>query len=312
MSGGYNPPLVSQYRHVGLFALLAVLWGVSFPAIEAGLDYLPPVLFAASRYSSGGLLLLAYAAAVCDDWLPSGRSDWYAVFVGGALLIGGNALVFLGQQHTTSGVAAVVFSLVPILTTAFTWLLLPGGSHSTTNVAGVLLGLVGVTIIARPSPSSMAESGALGPGLVFLAAVAVSLGSVLVSRARSSLSLVPLTSWSMLVGGLLLHAASLAVGESLADVALTAEAVGSVLYLGVFASALGYMLYFHLLELFGPLEINLVSYVVPVVAAVAGWLLVGERLGVTAMVGFVVIFAGFVLLKHRQVAEELPWFEPSG
>ncbi len=311
ISRGCNRFPVSRYRHVASFLLLAVLWGVSFPAIDAGLDFLPPVLFAATRYSSGGALLLVYVALASDEWFPQTRNDWYGVLAGGAFLIGGNALVFLGQQYTTSGVAAVVFSLVPILTTAFAWLLLPHGSYSATSIAGVLLGLVGVVIVADPSPSGMQGSGAIGTFLVFLASVVVALGSVLVNRARPTISIVPLTSWAMLVGGVLLHAASFAVGESPADAAITPTAVGSVLYLGVFASALAYMVYFHMLHEFGPLEINLVSYLVPVVAAVGGWVLVDQRITTTVVVGFVVIFAGFVVMKHRQFAEELPWFEPT-
>jgi drug/metabolite transporter (DMT)-like permease len=312
ISRGYNRSAVSRYRHVASFLLLAVLWGVSFPAIDAGLDFLPPVLFAASRYSSGGALLLLYVALVYDDWLPTTRNDLYGVFAGGAFLIGGNALVFLGQQHTTSGVAAVVFSLVPILTTAFAWLLLPHGSYSATSIAGVLLGLVGVVIVANPSPSGMMGSGAFGTFLVFLAAVIVALGSVLVNRAKPTLLPAPLTSWAMLFGGLLLHAASFGVGESPANAVISPTAIVSVLYLGVFASAVAYMVYFYMLHEFGPLEINLVSYLVPVFAAIGGWVLIDQRITSTAVVGFGVIFAGFVVLKHRHFAEELPWFEVSG
>lgn len=311
ISGGYNRSAVSRYRHVALFLLLAVLWGVSFPAIDAGLAYIPPVLFAASRYSSGGALLLVYVAFVSDEWFPQTKNDWRGVFAGGVFLIGGNSLVFLGQQYTTSGVAAVVFSLVPILTTAFTWLLLPHGTRSLTSTAGVVLGLVGVVIVANPSPSGMTGSAATGAFLVFLAAVAVSLGSVLVDRAQPTLSVVPLTSWAMLVGGVLLHVASFAIGESPANAEFTTTAIASVLYLGVFASAIAYMVYFHMLHEFGPLEINLVSYLVPVVAAIGGWVLVDQSITASAIVGFGVIFAGFVVLKHQEFAEELPWFEPT-
>lgn len=311
ISRGANRTRVSRYRHAASFLLLAVLWGVSFPAIDAGLGFLPPVLFAASRYSSGGVLLLAYVALVSDEWLPRTRNDWYAVLAGGAFVIGGNALVFLGQQYTTSGVAAVVFSLVPILTTAFAWLLMPRRSYSTSSIAGVLLGLIGVVIVADPSPAGMVGDEATGAFLVFLAAVVVALGSVLLNRARPTLAIAPLTSWAMLLGGVLLHAASFAAGESLADATVTPTAVLSVLYLGVFASALAYAIYFHMLNEFGPLEINLVSYLVPVFAAIGGWVLVDQSITASVVLGFGVIFAGFVVLKHRQFAEELPWFEPT-
>jgi len=75
----------------------------------------------------------------------------------------------------------------------------------------------------------------------------------------------------------------------------------AVLYLGIFASAVAYIVYFDLLARYGPLEVNLVAYASPVVAAVAGWLLLAEPITPTTVGGFAVILAGFVLLKRREL-----------
>lgn len=52
---------MSQMRTAGLFALLAVIWGISFMAIKADLLSLPPILFAAVRYDVAGIVMLGYA-----------------------------------------------------------------------------------------------------------------------------------------------------------------------------------------------------------------------------------------------------------
>lgn len=295
---------VPRHRYVGLFVLLAVLWGVSFPAIGVGLPYLPPVLFAAARYDTGGLFLLAYVVLVSNRWLPGTRGDVEAILAGGAFLVAGNGLVFVGEQFTTSGVAAVVFSLVPILTSAFAWLLLADRGYTRLQVVGVLVGLVGVWVVADPEPTDLIGAQVVGMWIVLLAAALVALGSVLVDRAEPALSNPPLVAWSMVVGGVFLHALSLGVGESAGSVEVTAEAVLSVVYLGLFASALAYLVYFDLLERVGPLEINMVSYAVPVVAAGGGWILLDEPITLTTVAGFLVILAGFALLKHRELREE--------
>jgi hypothetical protein len=72
------------------------------------------------------------------------------------------------------------------------------------------------------------------------------------------------------------------------------------------ASAIGFLVYFDLLERLGPIEINLVSYVAPVFAALTGWAFLGELPTVYTVVGFVVIFAGFLLLKRESLRRELP------
>jgi drug/metabolite transporter (DMT)-like permease len=73
-------------------------------------------------------------------------------------------------------------------------------------------------------------------------------------------------------------------------------------YLVVVAGVVGYLLYFTLLDTLGPVEINLVGYVEPIVAAVVGWLALGEAIAPNTVVGFVVIVVGFTLVKRRALA----------
>ncbi len=298
-----SPP-VSRYRALALFVGLAAAWGGSFPAIEVGLEELPPVLFAAVRYDVAAVLLLSYAVATAQ-WRPRTLTDGWAVLAAGAFLVAGNSLLFVGQQHVPSGVAAVLYSLVPILTTAFAWPLLPDERRSAAGLVGVALGLVGVTVVVQPDPANLLAADVVGAALIVLAAASVSLGSVLVRRSSPTLSTAGLTAWAMAVGALLLHAASLAVGEPL-PASPSPAVVGALVYLAVVATAGAFVVYFHLLDRFGPLEINLVSYVVPVVAVVVGWALIDETVTGATLGGFLVVFAGFALLKRHAIADELP------
>lgn len=110
----------------------------------------------------------------------------------------------------------------------------------------------------------------------------------------------------MLLGAGVMHVVSfLSPRESVAAVQLTTEALLALGYLSLVASALGFLVYFDLLDRLGPVEINLVSYAAPVFAAVVGWLWLGETVGLPTAAGFVVILAGFVLLKRRVLAQEL-------
>ena len=292
---------MSRLRPVALFLALGLLWGLSFPAITVGLSALDPLLFAAIRYDVAAVVLLAYAALGIDRWRPRTRDDLSAVLAGGVFLVAGNSLLFVGQQTTTSGVAAIIYSLIPILTTVFAFLLLADERLTRTGLLGLGLGLLGVAIIARPDSGNLLAAGVVGKLLVLAAAVSVALGSVLVRRVSPLLDDAGLTAWAMLVGALLLHAGSLAAGES-PPVALSTAAVVAVVYLGTLATAVAYLIYFHLLGKYGPLRSNLVSYVVPVVATVAGAVLLGEPITPLTLLGFGVIFLGFVLVQRRSLA----------
>ncbi len=93
--------------------------------------------------------------------------------------------------------------------------------------------------------------------------------------------------WSMLGGALVMHLVSVAIGEPIEPAAWTSpEAIGALAYLSVGASAVGFLIYFDLLERLGAVEINMVSYVAPVVTAVVGWLYLDEVVDTATLAGF--------------------------
>ncbi|WP_226480296.1 DMT family transporter [Natrinema amylolyticum] len=298
---------MSRYRNLALFLTLATLWGSAFVAISAGLSYIPPVLFAALRYDIAGLLMLGYAVYAVDNWLPRGRAEWTQVAVGAVLLIAAyHAFLFIGQQNTTAAAAAILVSLSPVLSTGFARLLVPSDALSVVGVVGVVVGLLGVGVIVRPDPANLLATDAVAKGLVFCAATAFALGSVLTRRLDASLPIETMEAWSMLGGAVVMHLVSLAIGEPFEPAAWThPEAIGALAYLSLGASAVGFLIYFDLLERLGAVEINMVSYVAPIVTAVVGWLYLGEVVDTATLAGFGLIAVGFLLVKRRAIRREV-------
>jgi drug/metabolite transporter (DMT)-like permease len=74
-------------RNLGLFVALSALWGLSFPAISAGLETLPPLLFAAFRYDVGGVLLLAFLVVRGVEWRPETREDGIAILIASGFFV---------------------------------------------------------------------------------------------------------------------------------------------------------------------------------------------------------------------------------
>ena len=299
---------MSRYRNLGLFLVLAAVWGSAFMAINAGLAYFPPVLFAALRFDVAGAVMLAYAAYAVDDPIPRGRGEWTLVLVGATLLIAAyHAFLFVGETDpaVTSAVASVTIGLSPVLTTVFARAFLPSERLTVLGVAGLLVGLVGAGVLAAPDPSNLAGGGTVAKLLVLLAAASFALGSVLTRALDANMRVETMEAWSMLLGAALIHAVALGLGESMADIRWTVEALLALGYLAVVASGLGFLIYFDLLDRLGPVEINLVSYVAPVFAAFSGWLVLNEGLSVTTVVGFLLICCGFVLVKRTAIRDEL-------
>jgi len=293
---------VSRLYATALFVTLATVWGLSFPAISVGLDYLPPLLFAAFRYDTAAVLLLGHAVVTTDSWRPVGRNDLQAVLWGGLFLVAGNGLLFIGQQTVPSGVAAIQQALVPIMTALWALLLL-GERLSPVGAVGVAVGFLGVGLIVQPDPNDLLAGDTLGRLIILGQVSSVSLGGVLIDRAAPSMKRVAMTGWAMLLGGVVLHLLSLGAGERAPATLPDPVALGAVVYLGVFSTALAFVIYFTILDERGAFETNLVTYLVPVVATVAGVVLLGESVGPLSVAGFLVVFLGFTLLKRRALVE---------
>lgn len=294
-----------RYRNAGLFLLLGGLFGGSFVAIKAGLDALPPVFFAALRFDVAAPILLTYAAWRHDGWIPRTRADVAGLVVGGVTIIAANnGLLCLGQRTITPAAASVMYGLNPILSPAFAFLLL-GNRLDVRGVVGILLGLLGVIIIVQPSPETITSGSTVGQLYVLAAAAGIALGSVLMRRIDATIESIPLTAWAMAFGALLLHAWSLAAGESVAGATITPTVVLAVLAVAIPSTAAAYPIYFTLIRRIGPVRTNLVAYLVPIVAALTGWLLLDEPVTLATAAGFCVVVAGVALLERRIVAAEL-------
>ncbi len=260
----------------------------------------------ALRFDIAGALLLAYVILARDDWRPRTRRDITAILITGIPALGlSNALLFVGQQYTTSAVAAIVFSLAPVLTPLFAVALLSDESLSLRGAGGLLVGLCGVGLVVQPQPTRLLAGGATGQLILLCGAVSVALGSVLIRRADATLPSVVVTAWALPLGGVTLHLASLAAGESLGAVQWTPGAIVALGYVSVFAGAIAYTAYFELLAEAGAIQTNLINYFIPVVTTVLGWALLDETITLATIAGFLVIFAGFALLKARTLTQHL-------
>ncbi|MFC7142520.1 DMT family transporter [Halosimplex aquaticum] len=291
------------------FLATSVFFGGTFVAAKAGLDHFPPLLFVALRFDVAAVVMFAFVALTREraDLIPRTRGDLGGIVATGLFAIGlTNALLFVGQQYVTSGVASIIASLNPILTPVFAAVLLADERLSARGAVGMALGLLGVGLVANPDPAALLSGGVFGESVMLASAVCGALGSVLIRRADADLSSTVRTAWGLPLAAVVTHALSLGAGESVAAVSWNAESLLALGYVALFAGALAYIAYFGLIDDVGPIRANLAFYVVPVVATLGGWALLDETVSALAMAGFLVIFVGFAIIGSDSLDD--PWF----
>jgi len=296
---------VSRLHHIVAFVLIACIWGFSFTAVEAGLTSFPPLVLMAFRYDIAGCLLLGYAMIRSDTWWPTTQADMVAICSGGVFWIAlGNGVWFVGQALTSSVLSGVMPSLIPIVTTVFSWLLLPTDRLTPVSLIGLLISFAGAVVLVWPTGPVTLSAGLLGKGLLIVGVIGAALGSVLIRWTSPSLSTTPLVAWSVVVGAVVIHILSFVAGDMWAG-NVTVLGVLSLAYLSTVATVVAYILYFSLLERYSAIEMTLVTYLVPLVAAAAGVVLFDEPITTRLAGGFAMILLGFGLMKREPLRAQL-------
>jgi drug/metabolite transporter (DMT)-like permease len=280
----------------GALWIVYIVWGSTYLAIRVMVETVPPLLGAGVRFGlAGGVLLLALAARRGFAAVRPTRAQLASCGLVGVLLPGANAVVSVAEQRVPSGIAALLIGSVPL------WVILlrrsTGDRVSRPGVVAVLVGFAGVALLLRPG----AQSGdATVLGLLACVGAAVMWASGSFASPRLSLPRDPLvsTGWQMLLGGLVICVAGMLAGEA-GDVHFDAFSLRSVLalaYLIAIGSWVAYTAYAWLLQNAPLSKVATYAYVNPVVAILLGWLVLGEVVTATTLVGAAVIVASVALV----------------
>ncbi len=287
------PPVVPPSRRPALWALTAltavapVTWGTTYVVTTEWLPPDRPLLAATVRALPAGLLLLAAGRV-----LPRG-SWWWRAAVLGTLNIGAFfALLFVAAYRLPGGVAAVLGAVQPLVVALLALPLLAQPLRGRTFVLGAA-GVAGVALVVLTDAARLDALGVLA-GLV--ATVCMGTGVVLTKRWGRPVPVLAFTGWQLTAGGVVLLPLVLAVEGLPATV--TAGQVGGFLYLAVVNTALAYVLWLRGIGLLPADRVSFLGLLSPVVAAAAGWLLLGQSLGPVQLAG-VVLALGSVVLAQR-------------
>lgn len=279
------------------FVSLCFIWGLSWVAIKYSLHDIPPFLGVALRCALAALTLGLYARFRRKQLCITHR-DLRLVAVTGIVIYSGNyGLIHWSEQRLTAGVTAVLFSTYPIFVALQNDLLKlnPRKEHWKTYI-GLSVCLAGIITIFQEELFSMrADWNIILPCVAVLGASFLAASTTLFTKHRlSHLDPVTMTYYQFLLGFWPILLLSLSLGE-VSRFRLNPGSLIALLYLGVFASALAFALFYWLLAQTSPVSLTLFVFMTPLVAILSAWLLLGEIPRTRFLVGTGVVLAGILL-----------------
>jgi drug/metabolite transporter (DMT)-like permease len=243
-------------------------------------------------------MLIGTVLALLLQWLLEGGlatgSKAMQVYVAAGMAIFGAMLpVYWGAQFIPSGLISVIFGLTPIMTAWMAANILREQSLSPGKIAGAIIGLCGLLVIfwQQLHVGAYAVWGMLA---VLFSVVLHSLSAVLIKRIDAGLSALSVTTGGLLFALPLFVLAYWMSGNAWPD-ALPARTLGSIIYLGIMGSVVGFVAYYYVLEKLSTATVSLITLMTPPAAVWLGGLLNNEQPGVSVWLGTAMVLSGLVM-----------------
>ncbi|NIA71831.1 DMT family transporter [Pelagibius litoralis] len=282
-----------------LLLAVVVLWGANWPIVKVGLEFMPPLWFAAARMVLGVASFVVLLTVLGRLKLPT-RKDLPVVFsIGVAQMTGFVALINFGLLYVDAGRSAILAYTTPLwVTPVAVWLL--GEALTGRKIFGLALGLSGVAALFNPLGFDWNDTDALlGNGYLLGAALAWSIGILHVRAHKWDSSPLELAPWQMLVAVPTLVALSW-FREDWSAIVWSPEAIGVLIYNGPIATAFCFWASVAVTRALPAITSSLSFLAVPVAGVLFSALLLGETLTATLVSGLALIIGGMALVNLRE------------
>ena len=281
-----------------LLVTLSVLWGGSFFFAKLAVLELPPLTVALGRVAIAAAILVVLAR-MTGVALPDRMAAWRPYLLMGLL---NNAvpfgLIFWGQTHIPSGLAAILNATTPLFTALVAHAATADERLNTARLVGVAAGLAGVTVMIGPDLLRALGADVLGQLACLLAAVSYAFAGVYGRRFRGEPPL-RVAAGQLVASSVLLAPVVILLDRPWTLAPPSATAIAALVALAALSTALAYLIYFRILARAGATNVLLVTFLIPVSAILLGTLLLGEQLEPRHLAGMAAIAVGLAAIDGR-------------
>jgi drug/metabolite transporter (DMT)-like permease len=293
-------PHHSHFSRTGLIllALLTLGWGINWPIMKIVLRDVPPLSFRGLCLLAGGVGVLALARVVGQPLSLRSAQLPRLLLLTALNIVGWNVFAIYGVALLPSGRAALLGYTMPLWSMLFSvWLL--HDRLSARGMVGLSLGLAGVFVLTGHDLVAM-SSALAGVACMLAAAFAWGLGMVLLKRFAVPMPTLVLTGWMMLLGGVPITLAAVALEHDAWRPLGVAASLG-MLYNAVVAFMFCYWAWNRIVLMVPVAVSSLSSLVTPVVGVLSGMAMLGETLGWQEVIAAALILGAIrlVLLTPR-------------
>lgn len=272
------------------YLLICLIWGSTWVGIKVGLDGVPPFLSAGLRF-----LLSSAVAGLVLAWrrepLALTRDDRICVLSLGFLVFWLDyACVYWAERYISSGLTAVLFSTMPLMTALLTAFWTRSERLSPRKIAGIVVGVAGTVLLFWPTERlGLMQALAMLSTLTGSLLAAINLVTMKKHGKHSDPFVLNVLGMAIGAAGLLLMSVVL---EPWHAVLWTRSNVLAIFYLSLVGSVVAFSIYYYLIKRLDATVVSLTTLIIPIVALALGRVLLGEVVTPGAIVGIATVLAG--------------------
>lgn len=290
------------------FGCIYFFWGSTFLAVRYGVEVLPPFVLVSARFLFAAPIVFGICMLLKRPVWPGLRDLGMLAIIGVLMLSLGNPCVAWSEQYISSGLASLLAATIPLYAALIEAMLPNDGRLPARGWLGISVGFVGLSFLLWPGlRSSLHGESAqiIAAGVALFGTFSWTCASVISRRTKLSIGGFAAAGWQLLFGGLSNFCIMLALGRY-HQARWGAQAWGSIVYLVVFGSLLGFTAYIYLLDHVPVSKVATYAYVNPVIAVVLGAMILHERFVPVEYVGMgAVLLAVFLVTGAKLTTGEV-------
>ena len=284
-----------------MYIMLCLIWGSTWLVIKLGLEDAPPIWSAALRFILAAALLYGINHVAKQRYPVGWRNKWRAAWPGIFTFFGSYALTYMGENHITSALAAILFAVFPFFIMALMPLMVKTERVGIRSLIGAVVGFGGVVMIFA-EPVQIGSGALIGMIFLILSPICAAIGSVSVKAYFHDEPVFPMITLQMTVGAILLTLTAL-VFEPFSDFKFTTTSVGAIVFLASFGSIITFGSYYWLLKRVRLVTMSMIALITPVVAMFMGYIFLKEELTVGNYIGAALVLMGVAIVNIKQTHE---------
>lgn len=275
-------------------------FGFAFVLIKFAEQTIPPLTLQSSRATIGFFSLLVISLMLGKDIRGHAR-HWFAFLIFAVLGIAYLWIVTgLGEEYISAGLTSVLVSVTPMVTFMITVFITRTEKFSLTGLTGLIIGVVGLIVLIGIDNILSGGSTLAGVLLIVSGFAVFAVNGVLAPRLATGTDPVVATTYYTGIAIVIMWVVAFIYEKPLQS-SLNTESLLAEIVMGVFCFAAAFVVYYWLLGRAGAFFSSLIFYFVPIMGVLGSFIILGEKITYSQILGMIVVFLGVYLINRKKI-----------